>query len=85
MKKTYIKAWVSEIEDVPSAFFEVSTVRHYLEQGVVSVEATRGQQKVIVFCDIVHGCDYLSKDELRLVAACWLDGNYNTLEIDLRH
>jgi len=83
-KTTYLLAWSAEHEGIPSAFFEESTQRMCTAQGVVKAGVQRGDLRVVAFCDHIHGDDYLTKDELRLVAACWLDDNYDTIEIDLR-
>lgn len=83
-KTTYLLAWAGDHDGKAHAYFECSTARLFRKQGVVSAGVVRGKQRVIAFCDHIHGDDYLSKDELRLVAACWLDENYETINIDLR-
>lgn len=83
-KTTYLLAWTGEVEETPSAFFEVSTPRLFRSQSVISAGMIRGKHRVIAFCDFVHGGDYLTKEELRLVATAWLDGEFNTVHINLR-
>ncbi|KKL84086.1 hypothetical protein LCGC14_1968270 [marine sediment metagenome] len=84
-KTTYLLAWVGRHKETPSAFFEVSTASLFRMQAVVSVGMQRGDHRVVVFCDFIHGDDYLTKDELRLVAACYLDATFNTIQVDLRN
>lgn len=83
-RTTYLLAWVGEDKGIPVAFFERSDARKYRESEKISAGVSRGEHTVVVFCDYIHGEEYLTKDELRLVAACYLDGKYITHEIDFR-
>ena len=82
-KATYLLAWLGEKGGMPSAFFEVSTARLCRTQGVVVAGVSRNGHSVVAFCDFIHGDDYLSKDELRLVATSYLDDAYETTVVDL--
>lgn len=84
-KTTYLLAWLSEYNGIPSAFFEHSTAQLCRKQSVVSLDMERDNHRVIVFCDYLHGEDILSSTEMMKVAECYIDGNYNTHDIDLKY
>lgn len=85
VKATYLLAWLGEHDGIPSAFFEVSTGRLCRTQGVVSAGVSRDGHSVTAFCDFIHGDDYLTKEELRLVAKNYLDKDFHTHKADLRN
>jgi hypothetical protein len=82
---TYLCAWLGDKDGVPTAYFEHSTAKKYREQGKIKAGIARNGHSVVVFSDYLHGADYLTKDELRLVARSFLDNEYKTIEIDLRY
>lgn len=83
-KTTYLLAWKSaETDDNQDhLLYEQSTVQLFREQHVTTAGIVRGDHTVIAFSDYIHGDDYLTKDELRVVAKSWLDGDYKTINID---
>lgn len=85
LKTTYLLAWTDDCEGPRHVFFEVSTMRLCLSQGVVKAGLRLGDERVVAFCDYIHGDDYLTKDELRTVAKCWLDTNFKVHEVNLRY
>lgn len=84
-KTTYLLCWVGNRNGKAVAFFEISTGRLCRTQGIIEAGLERGEHRVVAFSDHIHGDDVLNKDELRLVAACFLDESFITHEIDLRY
>lgn len=85
IRTTFLLAWLRYgDDDLPYASFEQSHVYRHNHDQVVTAGITRGINRVVVYCDGVHGEEEMTKDQLRQVAKCWLDGEYTTTEIDFR-
>lgn len=84
-KTTYLLAWKSEDENEHGnhLYYASSTVQVFRGQHVTAAGIVRGDHTVIAFSDYIHGDEYLTKDELRVVAKSWLDGDYNVINVDL--
>ncbi len=78
--ETYLCCWSGVDEKgVPCALFELSNVYRFRYGHSAFAGVIRGDACVTAYCDHIHGDGVLTNDELRLVAACYLDGNYGTL------
>lgn len=85
-KFVWLRAWKSEDDesDSPQLFFEESTQRRSSHPECNFGGIERGNSRIVVFSEHWNSGGYLKKSELQLVALAYLDGKFNTTEVDLR-
>lgn len=83
MKRVYLLAWMADDDGKPHVYFEFSNVHRYRNQNSNSETVARDNVSVTAYCDHIHGNDIVKNSELKEIAICYLDGNYNVTHIDL--
>jgi hypothetical protein len=81
-RNVWLNCWQHQHDEIPNAFFEVSTSALCRSQGVTKVVVLSSSMRVTAFCDYLHGDEYLTKDELELCARAYITGDINITEID---
>lgn len=84
LERTYLLAYESEDEDRPGFLCQRVPGQTFREQHYSFAGIIRGNRKVTVFCNLLHGQGEITKDDLREIAEWYLDGNYVEHDYSLR-